>query len=465
MTILLLFVSLVIVGVLLFEVSAGRRLEADVRAAHLALADAVAQETDTVMANALDTVRNLAAYPAVVAADPTGMAPLFTAVMHGRSDINLTYRLDSDGIMRFHYPVEPESTVGIDFSFRDYFQQARASREPLVSRGRISPTTDEPVATAVMPIWDGSRFLGVVATNLRLQSLSDTLASITRDYHEDDTFQLFIVDDAGQIIAHSDPAQLLQDAHMAAPAVTTAVLARQSGSLVARDQTGIDRLYSYVPIREVGWGVVVSQPTAAAFATLTAFRRGVLLAILTFLVASALLWLILARRVIRPIERLANFSQNVGLSSGPDKPPEHALMSALIARTDQMGVLTRSLQRMQQAIQARLNELSTLLDTSAAVVSSLDSETVLNRILEQVERLLDARMSAIIALDEEHRIFRVYASRQLPQWYVDQVTIDPQEPTSVTMRAIRSGQPVQISDTEDNPSFRYHRARARQAGF
>ena len=40
--ILLIFVSLIIVGVLLFEVSAGRRLEADVRAANLALADAVA---------------------------------------------------------------------------------------------------------------------------------------------------------------------------------------------------------------------------------------------------------------------------------------------------------------------------------------------------------------------------------------------------------------------------------------
>lgn len=465
LTLYLAFVGLVVIATLLFEFIARRRLEADINAANLALAHAVAAETNTTMHNALETVRQLATYPEVIDMDIPGMSTIFRTLMNGRNDINLTYRLDAQGLMRFHYPIAPESTVGVDFSFRDYFQDALHSHEPLVSKGRISPTTNEPVATTVMPIWNGEHFLGLVGTNIRLQSLSDTLTSIAGEYASQAAFRILIVDASGQVIAHSNPSALLQDATAQMPEIVTAVLQQETGTRVARDQTGEEQLFSYIPIREAGWGVIVSRPTAVAFASPAAFRRGAILAAAIFLIGGGLFWLVLSRRVIRPIERLAAFSQNTGLSDDGDSPNEQELVNAMTARPDQMGVLTRSLQRMQQAIQARLNELSTLLKTSAVVVSSLDSQTVLDRILEQVAQLLDVRMSAIFALDEAQNIFRAYASRNLPQWYVEEATIDPQEPSSVTMRAIRSGEPVQVSDTESNPSFVTHRSRARRAGF
>lgn len=462
----LLFVGLMVLSVLLFQDYGQRRLGADITAANLALAHAVAQETSTAMYNALETVRHLAAEPAVLAADVTGMASLFRTTMHGRNDVNLTYRLDAQGVMQFHYPVAPESTVGVDFSFRDYFQRALTSRQPLLSQGRISPTTNEPVATAVMPIWgEDGRFQGVVATNLRLQSLSDTLASITTQFQPAEEMQLLIIDHTGKVVAHSDPQYLLQDAaELIAAPVVTAVLSRQSGNRIAMPPAHNEYLYSYVPIAHIGWGVVVGRPTAAAFASAVAFQRSAFLAIAIFLLGGVLFWFILFHRVIQPLERLAAFSQNadVGRGLGGQSPLS---LHALTERPDQMGLLTRSLRSMQAAIDARLNELSTLLETSAAVVSSLDQATVLDRILEQVGRLLNVHMSAIFALDEGRGIFRVYASRGLPQWYTEQATIDPDEPSSVTMRAIRSGQPIQISDTETNPSFKLHRQRAAQAGY
>jgi len=140
-------------------------------------------------------------------------------------------------------------------------------------------------------------------------------------------------------------------------------------------------------------------------------------------------------------------------------------LTSIARRRDQIGHLARSLIRMEDAIEARLNELSTLLETSAAVVSTLDSKTVLNRILEQVERLLDVRMSAIIGLDERHRVFRAQASRGLSRNYVEQIAIPPTEPHSVSLRALRSGEPIQISDTETNPSFKANRPRARAEGY
>ncbi len=140
-------------------------------------------------------------------------------------------------------------------------------------------------------------------------------------------------------------------------------------------------------------------------------------------------------------------------------------MLKLVNRSDQIGYLSNSLVQMSKAIEARFTELSTLLDTSAVVVSSLEPETVLNIILEQVERLMSARMCAIIALDERQGVFRVQASRGLSQRYADSVNIDPGEPFSVTLRAIHAGEPIQVSDTDQDPSYSTFRPRAQAEGY
>ncbi len=461
----ILFVGLVVAAALFFSRLAGDRVQADVKAADLALARAVAQESNAAMTSAQEAVRQLSGFTAVIQADDAGMRDIFSTLMSVRSDVNLVYRLSSDGIMLYHYPEGLDSTLGVDFSFRDYFQRALTSDGPLVSKGRTSPTTNQAVATAVMPLWSAEdEFLGLVATNIKLQSLSHTLSGIVREYPPEEGFEILIIDSAGQVIAHSDPKHLLENATESIPEVTQAVLSRQEESLIRTDTAGVERLYTFTPVYSVGWGVIVSRPTAVAFATPIALQRGVLIAIAIFLAGGFFYWLALSRRIIIPLEKLAAYSQAIG-EEAPVVAEDQFDISRIRARPDQIGHLTRSLTWMRQTIDDRLNELSTLLQTSAAVVSSLDSRTVLDRILEQVERLMGLEMSAVFALDEQQDIFRAYASRGLSQWYTEHAIIAPYEPGSVTMRAINSGQPIQISDTETNPSFRKHRGRARVAGY
>lgn len=458
------FVGSVLIAAFFFAQSATHQLETDVGAADLALANAITQETDTALNSALEAVRMLSQFSAVRASDPDEMADLFQHAMSARGDVNLTYRLGPDGIMVFHYPVGPESTVGQEFSFRPYFQRALLSRAPLLSAGRISPTTNEPVATAVMPLWEGDTFLGVVATNIKLQFLSDTLTNITRTTSIDADMHIAIIDSAGQIVAHSDPQWLLLPAAELMPRPVELLMNGESGNVIARDSAGEEVLYSFVHIKRINWSVVVSRPTATAFTAPVSFRRGALAISTIFLGSGLLFWLILSRRVILPLERLAAFSQRVWVQ--PADPGDMTQgLTELTVRSDQMGVLTRSLKKMQDAIEARLNELSTLLKTSGAVVSTLDSQTVLGRILEQVEQLLNVGMSAIFVLDEDAKLCRVRASRNLPAWYAEQVKIDPLDPNSATMRAIRSGEPIQISDVATDPTYAHNRARAQLAGY
>lgn len=462
----LFFVGPAVVISLIFDHLVSQRLEAEVKATDLALARAIAQETNTAMEHALEAVMQLAAYPAVIDSDPLEMEPLFRSFMTARPDVNLVYRLDPRGIMIFHYPIGPGSTVGVDFSHRDYYIKALTTKTPLLSQGRISPTTDQPVATAVMPLWnEQGDFLGLVASNMKLESLSEALASIAAEYRPEERFRITILDSAGQVIAHQEPslAGLLADRLSDLPEVARPVLAGASGNLIKKDENGEEILYSYVPVPGAGWGVIVSRPATVAFATPRAFHRIVLISITAFLGIGLIFWFALSRQIIRPLELLAAFSQAIGQRELSAE--QHRGIKSLSKRSDQMGHLVRSLTRMEQAIQDRLNELSTLLETSAAVVSILDSHAVLERILEQVERLLGVEKSAIVALDESHGVFRAQASRGLSKRYTEQLTIDPGEPLSISLRALRSGQPIQINDTEDDPTFVAMRPRARSEGY
>ncbi|MFQ5436808.1 MAG: cache domain-containing protein, partial [Anaerolineae bacterium] len=309
----ILFVGLVVGSALIFERMAAERVQTDVKAADLALARAVAQETNAVLESAQEAVRRLSRFLAVRQVEKEGMRDIFSTLMSVRTDVNLVYRLGSDGVMLYHFPEGPESTLGVDFSFRDYFQRALLSQEPLVSKGRISPTTNQAVATAVMPLWeDNDQFLGLVGTNIKLESLSQTLNGIISEYPPEEGFEIFIIDSAGQIIAHSDPEHLLENAGERIPDVVNAVLSGQENDLIADDSGGRERLYTFIPVSSVGWGVIVSRPTAVAFATPIALQRGVLLAIAVFLVGGVFYWLTLSRRIIVPLERLAAYSRAIG---------------------------------------------------------------------------------------------------------------------------------------------------------
>ena len=448
-----------------FDILLGERIRADVESNDLSLARAISQETELTISNGLEAVEELTHYPGVIQADNAKMEDLFGVVYYTRPDVNLVYRLDADGIMLYHYPPGPSTTVGVDFSFRDYFQRAQKTEFPIVSKGRISPTTNQAVATAVMPIWStGGEFLGLVGTNITLESLSATLVEIVSEHQTEKGFQIFILDASGQIIASPDPELLLHPASDVLPDIYSHLPEDENGSFTASVPEGEERLYTYTPITGIDWGVIVSRPTVSAFATQIFLRRIVLIAAGTFLLIGLFFWGMLSWRVIRPIERLAPVSRAIGMNQ-PISTEERAIIETQALRRDQIGHLTRSIIRLEEAIADRLDEQAVLLETSTAVVSSLETQIVLNRILDQSNRLLNVRMSAIIALDEKQGVFRIRANRGLSRNFVEQLTIQPSEPGSVTMRAVHSREPIQVSDTETDPSYKNQRPRARAEGY
>jgi len=454
-----------LITLLIFDRLIGVRIREDVQASDLSLARSIAQEVDLAIIKALSTVEGLSAYPAIIEADSAKMEETFSIILNTSPDVNLVYRLDAKGMMLYHYPTGPISTVGDDFSFRDYFQRALKTDQPLVSEGRISPTTNQAVATAVMPLWspDG-RFLGLVGANIRLESLSNALTAIISEHQSEEGLQVIILDSAVQIIANPNAELLLRPASDVIPENYLANFIGSDHSQIFDAPDGEERLYTHAPVSNINWQVIVSRPTSAAFATQIFLRRIVQIAAATFLVIGLFFWVTLTLRVIRPIERLAPISESIGLNQ-LISPEDQKHLQSESKRNDQIGHLIRSIIRMKDSIAERMKEQATLLDTSTAVVSSLDPETVLNRILEQMGRLLSIKMYAVIALDKENGSFRIKASRGLSKQFTEQLSIQPSEPDSVTMRALHAKEPIQVSDTETDPSYVIRRQRARVEGY
>jgi PAS domain S-box-containing protein len=449
----------------IFDGLIGVRIREDVQASDLSLARSISQEADLAINKALTTVAGLAKYPEVIESDKSGMEEIFHVIINTSPDVNLIYRLDANGIMRYHYPTGPTSTVGTDFSFRDYFQRALHTDKPLVSQGRISPTTEQAVATAVMPIWspDG-KFLGLVGANIKLQSLSETLIAVISEHQSEEGLQVVILDSANQIIAYPNSAYLLQTADQIIPKDYLLNFNQVGHSQILSSPEGENRLYTHAPVSDINWQVIVSRPTSAAFATQIILRRIVQVAAATFFLIGLFFWATLTLRVIRPIEKLGPISESIGLNQPISEEEQEHLLSQS-QRNDQIGHLIRSIIRMKDSIAERMKEQATLLETSTAVVSTLDPETVLNSILEQMGRLLSIKMYAVISLDQENGSFRIRAGRGLSKGFIERLSIQPTEPDAVTIRAIHAKEPIQVSDTETDPSYAIRKQRARAEGY
>jgi PAS domain S-box-containing protein len=287
---------------------------------------------------------------------------------------------------------------------------------------------------------------------------------VISEHQTEDGLQLVILDSANQIIAFPEEEYLLRNAEQIIPKDFLLSFKQQSHSRILSSPNDEQRLYTHTPVTNIDWQVIVSRPTSAAFATQIILRRIVQIAAGTFFLIGLFFWATLTLRVIRPIEKLAPISESIGLNQPiSEEQQEHLLSQA--RRNDQIGDLIRSVLRMRDSINERMKEQATLLETSTAVVSSLDPETVLNQILEQMGRLLSIKMYAVISLDKENGSFRIRAGRGLSRQFIEQLSIQPTEPDAVTIRAIHAKEPIQVSDTETDPSYAIRKQRARAEGY
>lgn len=154
---------------------------------------------------------------------------------------------------------------------REYVQRARSTGRQVVSPATVPRTTGVLTVDLVVPVDFTTGGRGVVSGSLALTKLGDQLRALPGG----DAVQIVLVDAAGQVILHPDPAVVRSVTSLKGLAEVSAVLDGQTGSRHSSAPDGAETLVAYAPVPGYGWGVLVIQPTSTAFALV---RRDALLA-------------------------------------------------------------------------------------------------------------------------------------------------------------------------------------------
>ncbi len=348
----------------------------------LGLAQAVALEVGSDLRAASEIDSELSTSQAARNLDLKQLSAVFANASQAHPDISLYYVCDPSGRMIVNYPVSP-SAIGQKFDSSDYFQGALKSAAPFISSGSISAITDSYVVSVAARITNGKgRVVGVMVINLSLDQLTSRLNTIHQRLSPDSEVGLWVIDHIGQTIATTkgifaflnlpeDYSGLILAAHDA--------LQGRAGNFITQAQTR-DWLYSYVPIADEGWAIVVQRPTDITFAALTNFQHGLIAALALLILGASFFWFMMHRRVISPLTRLAKAVAQIQ----PDQPMQvmHTdLLDKDRGRRDEIGNLVAAFSAMEREIRSHFQKsdetIRTQFYTLDAIMRSMDEGVLL----------------------------------------------------------------------------------------
>lgn len=438
LSVYLLFVVIVLIGGMAVDALVEQQLRNDAQASDQALAQEIALQTGVQLR---DTEKGLVALGKLVvqAKTPDAITSTFRTFQATRNAVDHLYWLDPLGGMTVSWP-----PVGIvaEFSPPSVVQKARIATSPVFEVGIVGIAAETPVDPGVIiaePMRNSNgNLVGIVAISLSLKELSDPLSSVVQaQQYQGRRLMISIIDNRGELIATPDHMRMLQTVLDELPGADQA-LQGHVASRLAMGQDGQQWLFNAVPILDTDWAVIVQRPESEALSVVAQFHLWLLVAALLFAIGGLLFWLILLSRVIQPLHTLA--IQHQVLPSSEQAIPVGTTMFA--QRDDEVGNLARSLVRLERDGLEKLGELRTLLETSNAVVGSLEPYGVVGKIIHEVRRLVDVQAVAVL-LPDEQGVLRVMVSDGHSERYNHMLSLAPENTHSSAVQALHAGKPVQ----------------------
>jgi len=327
---------------------------------------------------------------------------------------------------------------------------------------------------------DSGENAGVTLAEVALQSIWDVVSQIKVGQ----TGHAYVVDAAGQLIAHPDTGLVLQKTDLSS---SLEVQAARAGPLQERQRRGdseavdplgpsvmvvsqfegqrfasdpgrfSERLVTYEAIDPPGWVLFVEQPLEEAFAPVrAAIVRTVLLLLMGLLVA-VLASLYFVRRMVTPIQALQAGAARIG-AGALDQRIEVRTGDELEALVDEFNAMASQLQEsytnLERKVEERtrdlaeaLKQLKALGEVGQVVSSSLDLQRVLSTVVSHADLLSGTDGGAIYEFDEPTEEFHLRATRQFDAQIIEVLQATPfRLGEGAVGRAAVVRQPLQIPD-------------------
>ncbi len=346
---------------------------------------------------------------------------------------------------------------GTDYSREPKFLEAKAGR---IYHGPVYFRKEsEPYMTIAMA--GSGKDAGVTAAEVNLKFIWDVVSQIKIGK----AGHAFVVDGQGVLIAHPDISLVLQKTTFIGLDQVKTALAAAPGPGEPRSQVAIARdlkdrrvMTAYATIAPLRWTVFVEQPLEEAFASLNASIQRTILLLVAGVILAVAASLILARRMVTPIQALQAGAARIGAGE-LDQRIDVRTGDELQALGDQFnsmaGQLKESYAGLERKVEERTHELSEALEQQTAtaeilrVISSspTDVQPVFDAVLASGVRLCGALFGGVFRFDGQ--LIHFVTSYQWPAQQLEAVGRHfpmPPGDGSLVGRAIRDRRVVQTPD-------------------
>ena len=380
------------------------------------------------------------AQPAGSAVAPGQLRSDYEWLLHQAPAITEVAYLDASGreqlrVSRVAMTVEGS---GADYSADPKFEESSAGRtyfSPVYFRLGY-----EPYMTIALA--DRGPDAGVIVAEVNLKFIWDVVSRINVGR----AGYAYVVDSEGRLIAHPDISLVLQRPDLSVlPQVRAAQprMGQASEELtIAHDLGGQQVLTARAPIDPPGWSAFVEQPLAEAYAPLYASILRNLVLLLVGLGLAVLASLILARRMVRPIQALqagvtriggGALDQRIEVGTGDELEELAVAFNRMATRLgESYSSLEQKVDERTRGLAEALGRLRALGEVSQAVNSSLDLQEVLTTIVARAVQLSGTDGGSIYEFDASTQQFELRATHGMSRDLI--AAIDQQRVLTVQLR-------------------------------
>jgi adenylate cyclase len=254
-------------------------------------------------------------------------------------------------------------------------ESLQASRGHLVVRDVRTGAGGGAVLEVFFPVVREERVRAILGAQVKLGPLCALMGTLGERFLGSRD-NVFVVDGQRRLVLHADPERVARREDLSSHGLFRALSGDSSfrttdmAAISDFEQDGQEMLGSLEVMSELGWGVVVQQPRAVAYASLTEMRRSILVALGLAALVALVAGLLGARQLTRPLRVL------VAATHALAERAFQGVGERVTRRSDELGTLGRAFDRMADSLEVKERELLAQSQVRAALSRYLAPEVV-----------------------------------------------------------------------------------------
>lgn len=304
-------------------------------------------------------IKILGQNPYIANIDASNSMPLLVNAAKSYPEVSVVVS-DNSGMQRFRGDKQNLTSIVKRQFFTDAIQGKDAISDVLISQA-----TGKPIVVLATPLRNGANITGIIQGSVELSILDEFLKE-----KADDGRQLFIIDHAGKILAHSDPKIGAEHKDLNnVPFVQAGLNNGGSGTVSITNDKGKQVIIHYSQEKLTGWLICSETPQEVILAPINDLRTTFIIVLIVLILAICPVGYFVANRIVDPIKSIVEYSKQVAGGN-------LRLMELNYSSKDEVGELASSFAVMVTNLRELIQNITQSAEQLAASSEELTATTV-----------------------------------------------------------------------------------------